>query len=224
MISILLIILSIAFSPLGGTKTNPKDDYLKKEISNYLDKTFSQYDGYEYEIIQTPEAKNIKLIQKNILNLHKNLLYLPVEIKDELNRTKHSYITLKLKLYKKVFVANNLLKRNQPISSSDLNIEKIDVSEINGTPLTSADTVSDFQTKINIKPGTILINEIVEPKPVITKGEKISARVIRGKVMLTIDAFSRQDGAEGEVIKIRTNNNKQFSAKVIDSKNVLIIE
>ena len=147
-----------------------------------------------------------------------------MEIKDELNRTKHSYITLKLKLYKKVFVANNLLKRNQPISSSDLNIEKIDVSEINGTPLTSADNVSDFQTKINIKPGTILINEIVEPKPVITKGEKISARVIRGKVMLTVDAFSRQDGAEGEVIKIRTNNNKQFSAKVIDSKNVLIIE
>ena len=69
MISILLVILSIAFSPLGGTKTNPKDDYLKKEISNYLDKTFSQYDGYEYEIIQTPEAKNIKACSKKYFEL-----------------------------------------------------------------------------------------------------------------------------------------------------------
>ncbi len=95
---------------------------------------------------------------------------------------------------------------------------------IHGTPLTSISNVSDYRCKINIKPETVLIKEIIEPKPVIYKDDKISARVISGKVMLSVDAFSRQDGAEGDVIKIRTKDNKQFTAKVIDSKNVLIIE
>ncbi len=224
MLSILLIIFSISFSTFGGIKTISQDENLKNEIKNYLDKTFSQYEGYDYEIVQSPDAKSIKLVNKNVLNLHKNLLYLPVEIKDGTNRTRNSYITIKLKLYQNVFVVNSFLQRNQALIPSDLKIEKIDVSEINGTLVSCSDNISDLQSKIIIKPGTVLINEIVEPKPIIIKGEKVSARVIRGKVMLTVDAFSRQDGAEGEIIKIRTNDNKQFSAKVIDSKNVLIIE
>ncbi len=224
MFSILLIIFSVVLAPLGGVKTNSQDNYLKKEISNYLDKVFSGYESYEYQIIQMPEAESIKLIHKNELNLHKSLLYLPVEIKDKLNRTRNSFITLKLKLYKNVLVVINSLERNHVFSPKDVKIEKLDINQINGTPFTSINDVSDFRSKVNIKPETVLIKEILELKPVIKSGDKISARVIEGKVMLTVDAFSRQDGAEGDVIKIRTKDNKQFTAKVIDSKNVLIIE
>lgn len=224
MFSIFLIIFSVILTPLGGIKTNSQDNYLKKEINNYLDKVFSGYESYDYQIVQMPKGKNIKLVRKNGLNLHKSLLYLPVEIKDNFNRTRNSFLTLRVKLYKKVLVVKNSLERNHIFYSSDVKIEKLDVNQINGTPFSDINKITDYRSKINIKPETVLIKEIVEPKPVIYSGDKISARVIKGKVMLTVDAFSRQDGAKGEIIKIRTKNNKQFTAKVIDSKNVLIIE
>ena len=224
MFSILLIIFSVILSPFGGTKTSSRDNYLKKEINKYLDKAFSSYEGYDYQIVQMPKGESIKLVRKNELNLHKNLLYLPIEIKDNLNRTRNSFITLKVKLYKNVLVVKNSLERNQVFSSTNLRIEKLDINQINGTPFTDINEITDYRSKINIQPETVLIKEIIELKPVIYTGDKISARVIKGKVMLTVDAFSRQDGAKGDIIKIRTKNNKQFTAKVIDSKNVLIIE
>ncbi len=224
MFSILLIIFSVVLSPLGGIKTNSQDNYLKKEINNYLDKVFSNYESYDYQIVQMPKGESIKLVRKNELNLHKSLLYLPVEIKDNLNRTRNSFITLKVRLYKNILVVKNALEKNHVLSSSDVRIEKLDINQINGTPFTDINKIYDYRSKINIKPETVLIKEIVEPKPVIYSGDKISARVINGKVMLTVDAFSRQDGAKGDIIKIRTKDNKQFTAKVIDSKNVLIIE
>ncbi len=224
MFSILLIIFSIILTPLGGIKTNSQDNYLKKEINNYLDKVFSNYESYDYQIIQMPKGESIKLVRKNELNLHKSLLYLPVEIKDNLNRTRNSFITLRIKLFKNVLVVKNSLERNHIFSSADVKIEKLDINQINGTPFTDINEVSDFRSKININPETVLIKEIIEPKPAVYSGDKISARVIKGKVMLSIDAYSRQDGAKGDIIKIRTKDNKQFKAKVIDSKNVLIIE
>ena len=224
MFSIFLIIFSIILTPLGGKKTNSQDNYLKKEINNYLDKVFSGYESYDYQIIQMPKGESIKLVRKNELNLHKSLLYLPVEIKDNFNRTRNSFLTLRVKLYKKVLVVKSSLERNHIFSTTDVKFEKLDVNQINGTPYTDISKIADFRSKISIKPETVLIKEVIEPKPVIYSGDKISARVIKGKVMLTVDAFSRQDGAKGDIIKIRTKNNKQFTAKVIDSKNVLIIE
>ncbi len=98
MFSIFLIIFSFILTPIGGIKTNSQDNYLKKEISNYLDKALSQYQGYDYEILQMPEAKSIKLLHKNELNIHKNLLYLPIEITDNYKQNAEFFYNIKIKI------------------------------------------------------------------------------------------------------------------------------
>ncbi len=220
----LLIIFLLIMTALGIKEVDGGNSELKKEIDNYLKKTFSQYESYEFEILQTPEGKNISLVQKSGLNLHKNLLYLPVEITDKYNRKRNSNITLKIKLYKNILVVKNQIVKKHILSEADIEIVKFNVTEIKGTPFTEFEDISKYQTKINIRPETVLIKEMTEPKPIINDGDKISARIIKGKVMLSVDALSRQDGAEGDIIKITTLDKKQFSAKVVDSKNVLIIE
>lgn len=42
--------------------------------------------------------------------------------------------------------------------------------------------------------------------------------------MVSTDAYARNDGSIGDVISIRTKSSKQFRAKIVDSKNVNIIE
>ena len=43
-------------------------------------------------------------------------------------------------------------------------------------------------------------------------------------MVVTFDAFSRQDGIPGGVITIISKDKKQYKAKVVDSHNVTIIE
>jgi flagella basal body P-ring formation protein FlgA len=65
---------------------------------------------------------------------------------------------------------------------------------------------------------------MIELLPAVYSGDKLIARIRYGNVVVSTDAYARNDGTIGEVIKIRTKNNKQFKAEILDSKNVKIIE
>jgi flagella basal body P-ring formation protein FlgA len=79
-------------------------------------------------------------------------------------------------------------------------------------------------SKSSIPVGTVLIFESFQAAPVVKSGDKVTAQSNVGNVMITVEAFARQDGAEGEIIKIQTKDKKQFKARVLNFENVLIIE
>jgi len=60
--------------------------------------------------------------------------------------------------------------------------------------------------------------------PIMLSGGKVNAHAISGNVVVSIEAFARQDGAEGDVIRIITKEKKIFKARVIDGLNVQILE
>ncbi|MFA4923752.1 MAG: flagella basal body P-ring formation protein FlgA, partial [Ignavibacteriaceae bacterium] len=70
----------------------------------------------------------------------------------------------------------------------------------------------------------ILIREVLEEKPVIQSGDLVKASFINGNVIVSMEANARQEGAVGEIIRVVTQNKKQYRVKVVDSLNVNILE
>ena len=65
---------------------------------------------------------------------------------------------------------------------------------------------------------------MVETKPVIEPGDVVWLNSSLGNVNVKISAVSRQEGRVNEVIRVKSEGNKLFRAKVLDNKNVLVME
>ncbi len=193
-------------------------------IDNFLDTKLSEYQRYEYEIKNMPEeAKLIGVDDSREFKLFGNLAYLPVML-NEKGHDKQGYLTLELKLFKKVLVARRDIERKSEISLSDFVFEVKDVSKLRGEPVNNPLELVGARTKAFVKRDEILIEDYLERMPIIKVGSRITAQSKYGNVQITFEAFAKQEGAEGEIIRIRTKDNKVYRAEVIDNKNVLVIE
>jgi flagella basal body P-ring formation protein FlgA len=215
MIGSILIILSMLIS---------SPDILNEKINEILAKKLSGYSSYKFEILQAPTGFKHFELQENLLKINGNTAYLPAAFMDKNNRTSNSYLTIGLKLYQPVFISNKKIEKNMEISLTDFTVEEVEVGMVKGTPVLASNELKEFKSKIQINPGSILLREYINQVPAIKAGDKIIAVVVNGHIKITIEAFARQDGLVGDDIRIITSDKKQFKAKVIDSKNVTIIE
>ena len=201
------------------------DSSFKSELDNYLKKNLTGYKGYEYEILQMPGSyKKIELLEPEEFNLSGNLIYIPVKLIAKSGRTVKSILTVRLKLYKNVLAAAKQIGRREKLSANDFKLKKVDAAQIKGTPLSSLSEIGSLRSKTIIKQGEVVIKEMLEPVPVINIGDPVNAKYVSGNVIVSFEAFSRQEGIAGETITVITKDKKQFKAKVIDSNNVNIIE
>jgi len=206
----------------------PEADF-KQQLENYLRKNLSSFDSFEYEIIsrQWDQKKNkAEIIEDTPLLIKGDLAYVQIKLVHN-NEELRTILNLRLKLYKNLLLSTKLIKKDEPLSQEDFHLTKINVAELNGTPFTSFDELNQYEVKISINPGTVLINEITKKKPLVFAGDKIAAILERGNVSVSTEAFSKQEGAKGDVIKIEipvNGSRKLFKAKVEDLNKVIIIE
>ena len=216
MSAIILFILSLVINSNSSFKT---------ELENYLNKNLAGYRDYKYEIMQLPESyKKIELLKPDDFNLSGNMIYIPVQVVDKSGRIFRSILSVRLKLYKNVLVAVKQISRKENLSEGDFVLKKEDVTRINGTPVYSLQGVSSLRSTVMIKPGDIVVKQMLEQIPVVKIGDELNAQYISGNVIVSTDVFARQDGVVGETITVITKDKKLFKAKVINSKNVIIIE
>ncbi|MDP3150464.1 MAG: flagellar basal body P-ring formation chaperone FlgA [Ignavibacteria bacterium] len=196
----------------------------RDELKDYLTRQLTMYDSFDYEIMQMPkDYSSISIEQGTALNLNRNIVSVPVLLVKE-NKKSESLVKVKLHLYKKVVTVRNKIESKTDLNSSEFDLKTLDVSLLKGTPFFSLDEVSSFRTKIKLNSGSILIHEALEAKPVIKSGDLVKASLTNGNVTITIEANARQEGAVGDLIRVVTQNKKQYRAKVVDQTNVNILE
>ncbi|MDR3627339.1 MAG: flagellar basal body P-ring formation chaperone FlgA [Ignavibacteriaceae bacterium] len=194
-------------------------------MDKYLKKNLSQYESFDYNILQNrSEFKIIKIIEDREFSLNGNLVYVPVEGIAKDGRAIKSIITIRVKLYKSILVTAKQLERAEVFTPADFVLKKMDITQIKGTTLTSVKGIDTYRARIILRQGEPVIEENIERKPVILSGDKVEAKLTSGSVVVSFDAFSRQDGIPGGIITIISKDKKQYKAKVIDSQNVTIIE
>jgi flagella basal body P-ring formation protein FlgA len=200
-------------------------DSLKTDVDNYLKKNLSKYESFDYKVLEIPsDFKQIEIIENKDFNLCGNLVYIPVNIVTKSGRAVKSIVRVRVKLYKSILVTARRIERNKNLNVSDVVLRKTDITEIQGSFRTNANGIESFRTKILLKQGDPVIEENIEPKPIILTGDKIEAKLTSGSVLISFDAFSKQDGIPGGTITIMSKDKKQYKAKVIDSVNVNVIE
>lgn len=196
---------------------------LKEEVAEYLKQKLSYYESFEFEIIKAPEKfSSVEIINRG-LELKGSIVQLQAKFTVG-RQTTTSYISVKLKLYQKVLTAMQPVSRGTELQPSFFKLEKMEVTSLRGTPVTDLTEIKNCRSKSNIKAGGILFQEMIEQLPVIMSGAPVTAHSISGGVDISVEAFARQDGAEGEVIRVITKDKKLYKVIVIDSQNVQILE
>lgn len=216
MISSLLILLQISVN---------SDKAFETQLKNYLDEKFASYVKYEYQISELPKNYfKIELDYDREFRLNKNYAFVPVKIYDRKNRASLSLITLKIKLYQYVFVALKDISRNELLSEDKFTQKLIDVTKMRGKVVQHIDFREVFRTKAIIKNGSVLVEELIEPVPDVFYNEKLILHAGRNGVDISTEVTAKEEGRIGDVIRVVTNDNKLFKAKIIDKYNVSLIE
>lgn len=214
------IILSFLFGVSGNISN--------EELKSYLDKKLTGYTSFNFETVSEPRVKfkEEMIIDTNReFKLTGNTAYVPVYIKTQNTAySTQSYITLRLKLYKEVFILTNSVKRGEAIKSTDFQLKVVDVSGVRGKIVSEGFYPENYKAKFNLNINDVLTEELLEPIPVIKRGNKVTAYSVNGRVVISLEANAREDGSIGEIIRIVTPDKKLFKARVLDSLSVNIIQ
>lgn len=198
------------------------------EIQGYLEKHLTSYKKIEFETLSFPKVKfreELSIDQNMPFKLSGSTAYVPVCLKDQKSsNVTHSYISVRVKLFKEVYVAKSAISRGQELKSSDFIKSVENVADVRGRIITDEFILKNYKSKFNLEEHTILTEESIEPIPVIKRGNRVTAYSIFGNVSVSFAASAREDGCLGEIIRIVSPDKKIFRAKVMDSVNVNIIQ
>ncbi len=198
---------------------------LPREIKNRLEQEFSNYSRVEYEVIKAPkELNNIYFNENDDINVIGSSAYIPIYVFDKRGNKKRTTISVRVKIYEKVYISTKDIAKRDPINVSDFKLVEKDITALRGKIVTSLGDVIGARANRSIRKGDILTSESIERMPVIYPGDRVTAASIVGNVLISFNAISRQEGSIGDIIRIRTKDNDIYKAEVIDYKNVLIIE
>ncbi len=217
----IITILNILFSFLLIGNNNEE-----LNINDYLSKHISGYKSIEYTIVS---PKNIVLStciiddSRNI-KVTGNFAYLPIKQLNKNGTFKNTIITLRLKLFKNVLVANRKIVKKEFLNTHDFKIVEKEVSKLRFSPVDVSVPLDYYRSKLKISKNSILQVSMLEKIPDIQTGDRIEAVFINNSVNISFVVTARSEGVVGDLIKIKRDDRKIFKAKIINNKTVKIIE
>ncbi|NIM06530.1 MAG: flagellar basal body P-ring formation protein FlgA, partial [Armatimonadetes bacterium] len=108
------------------------------------------------------------------------------------------------------------LARHTRLSAADVRRERRDLFSLRGKPLCALDESAEQRTTLRLMAGTPLTDACTEPLPLVLKGHEVTVTVFASGVVVTAPAVAKEDGARGEMVRLRTTLSKEdFSAKVV---------
>lgn len=192
------------------------------QLKSYLKDKLSSYEKYEYQILRQPQDNHLEIDTDKNFRLSGEYAYVPVVTFDARNKASHSIVTLRVKLYKNVLVADQRIDRDETLSASMFSEKLMNVAKLEGN-LVEANALKDSRSKIIIAERSILMENMIEPIPVINSGDKVTIHTGDKSVAVSIEGIARQDGNVDQVISVQCQS-KIFKAKVIDKHNLSLVE
>jgi flagella basal body P-ring formation protein FlgA len=135
----------------------------------------------------------------------------------------YAIVQYRLQLMGEVLVASHEIARNTVLTSADMKLERRDLYSIKGSALSDAAELTGRRVTRMLAAGTPLTDACTEPTPMVKKGQEVTVTVLASSIEVTASGIALQDGAKGEMIRIRNLQNKEeFQAKVVNETNVVI--
>jgi flagella basal body P-ring formation protein FlgA len=216
----MIALISILFTLING-----QNNYFDVQLKKYLDENLKSFVNYEYQVEKMPKSfSKIEINYEKTFRRSKNYGYVPVKIYEKNNSVNQTILTIKFKLFKNVFLASKNIGKGQDISS-DMFISKLkDISDLNNNLVDETKDILKYRSRMFIKEGTILTEELIEPIPVVNNGDKVILHSGRNGVDISMEVIARQEGCIGDVISVSNSSSKLYKAKIVDKFNLILVE
>lgn len=114
-----------------------------------------------------------------------------------------------------ILVAASNLRRGKILGEEDVVFQREDISKLK-QPLFSADEIIGKRLKRSVRLGKPLLKQQVEFPPLIKRGDRVVIQAQRGGLILTAAGEARQDGLEGETIRVMNiSSRKEVLCRVL---------
>jgi flagella basal body P-ring formation protein FlgA len=199
-------------------------DSVAVQINSFFAEQLKSYDSFTIEPVNLSEnIVSIKFLSGDF-NRDKRVISVPAEVKMADGQQVKTYLSFRLRLFRKVLIAGTEIEKNALIKPGDAIPGVIEVNNSNCRFIYSYDELENTVASKKFLAGEFLCSDYIEKAPVIKAGDKVKASLVSGNTVISFDAVSRQDGKENEIIRVVTADKKLFKVKVINSENVTVAE
>lgn len=124
----------------------------------------------------------------------------------------------------RVYRAAHMIRRGVVLARTDLVPVEVDLAELHGRAATEIDQLVGSRAKRTLREGEILTEGCVEPTPVISRGDAVVMIAKRGCVVVRAFGIAQEQGAVGDVIKIKNiQSRKIVHGRVMDANTVQVL-
>ncbi len=132
-------------------------------------------------------------------------------------------LVVRVKEVGKVLVAKRLIPRHWTLTPDDLKLEERRLPLLGHRPLRGLEKAVGKRSTRRINRGTIITIDLVEPLPLVEKGEIVTLTLYRPGLYLRAKGKALSDGWEGDTIKVKVlASGKKLQAKIEKGK-VLVL-
>lgn len=132
-------------------------------------------------------------------------------------------VVVQARVMKDILVARTLLKRGQPLLSSDFTTERRDVLSMREPLDESVLRDPTLELIEGVQVGQPLLARSVRMRPVVQRGQMVDGLVREGSLNISLKVEVLADGLPGQTVRVRNPKTKrEFYAKVQDEQTVVI--
>jgi flagellar basal body P-ring formation protein FlgA len=134
-------------------------------------------------------------------------------------------VSVRIKVFGEVCIADKKLKRGTLLSDGDVRMETRDVTEIHENTFSALPSLMGKKLKRTLLAGMVVCESMIEIPPLVRRGDKVVIVSRENTATVTSDGVARQDGLMGQKVQVRNSlNNKLVDAYVtgpgeVDLKN-----
>jgi flagella basal body P-ring formation protein FlgA len=131
--------------------------------------------------------------------------------------------SLQAHVWRDIWVAHTPASRGTVVAAADLVRERRDVINLHEAPasLDPADDTLEFAEAVSS--GFAVLARDLKPKSVIHRGQTADGRLEDGALTIKLKVVALEDGAPGQLIKLRNPASSRFlSGRVVDDQTILI--
>jgi len=133
------------------------------------------------------------------------------------------YVPATVRVETGVLVATRHLKRGSIPEGADFQITKREISALPAGYLTTETALKDTRLVRSVRAGTILTPSMLEPLPVVKRGDTVTLLISRGSLQIRASGKALSDAGDGARIRVRnTRSNKIVDGTVLGPRVVQI--
>ena len=126
-------------------------------------------------------------------------------------------------LWADAYVARKKIRRGETIDTDDIFVERRDVTKYFHKIVQTTNSFSDARAKRTINAGSVIVSDMVEPIPMVSRGEEVLIRCDVGNMEITTTGIAREDGLRGDRIEVANKRTRKRITAEVESPGVVCV-